>query len=112
DLLADGDRVLVGVSGGKDSYSLLSLLLKIQARAPFRFSLVAVNLDQGHPGFPARMLEDYLASLGVEYRMVKEDTYSIVKRLTPAGKTYCAVCSRLRRGILYNVADQMGRTQI
>jgi tRNA 2-thiocytidine biosynthesis protein TtcA len=112
DLLANGDRVLVGVSGGKDSYSLLSLLLRIQARVPFEFSLVAVNLDQGHPGFPAHRLEDHLKSLGVEYRMVKEDTYSIVKRLTPPGKTFCAVCSRLRRGILYNVAVELGCTKI
>ena len=112
DLLADGDRVLVGVSGGKDSYSLLSLLMKIQARVPFDFSLVAVNLDQGHPGFPARTLESYLESIGVEYRMVKEDTYSIVKRLTPPGKAFCAVCSRLRRGILYNVAVELGCTKI
>jgi tRNA 2-thiocytidine biosynthesis protein TtcA len=112
DLLADGDRILVGMSGGKDSHGLLGLLLKIQARVPFEFSLIAVNLDQGHPGFPAETLRRYFESLGVEYRMLKEDTYSIVKQLTPPGKTYCAVCSRLRRGILYNAAVDLGCTKI
>lgn len=112
DLIEDGDRILVGVSGGKDSYTLLHLLLRLGERSPAKFELVAVNLDQGHPGFPAHRIEEHLVSLGVAYRMVKKDTYSIVKRLTPAGKTYCPVCSRLRRGILYNVAAEIGCTKI
>jgi tRNA 2-thiocytidine biosynthesis protein TtcA len=111
-LIAPGDRLLVGVSGGKDSFTLLHLLMKLQPRSPVKFSLVAVNLDQGHPGFPAKDLERYLASLGVEYRMLAQDTYSTVKRLVPEGKTYCSVCSRLRRGILYGAAREMGCTKI
>lgn len=111
-LVEDGDRILVGVSGGKDSFSLLYLLQRLRERAPVRFDLIACNLDQGHPGFPARQLEHYLRAQGCEVRMLREDTYSAVQRLTPEGKTYCAVCSRLRRGILYTAAQEMGCTKI
>jgi tRNA 2-thiocytidine biosynthesis protein TtcA len=111
-LIEPGDRLLVGVSGGKDSFTLLHLLLAKQRRSPARFSLVAVNLDQGHPGFPAARLEAHLRSLGVDHRMLKQDTYSVVKRLVPEGKTYCSVCSRLRRGILYSTAVEMGCNKI
>lgn len=112
DLIAGGDRILVAVSGGKDSLTLLHLLMRLRERSPIAFSLVAVNLDQGQPGFPAKELERYLGGLGVEYRMVRRDTYSIVKRLTRPGKTYCPVCSRLRRGVLYNVAVELKCTKI
>jgi tRNA 2-thiocytidine biosynthesis protein TtcA len=111
-LIEDGDRILVGVSGGKDSFTLLYLLQRLRERAPVRFDLVACNLDQGHPGFPARALEEYLRAQGCEVRMLREDTYSVVKRLTPEGATACAVCSRLRRGILYSAATAMGCTKI
>jgi tRNA 2-thiocytidine biosynthesis protein TtcA len=111
-LIEDGDRILVGVSGGKDSFTLLYLLQRLRERAPVRFDLIACNLDQGHPGFPARALEEYLVRQGCEVRMLREDTYSVVKRLTPAGATACAVCSRLRRGILYSAATAMGCTKI
>ena len=111
-LIEDGDRILVGISGGKDSFTLLYLLQRLRERAPIRFDLIACNLDQGHPGFPAQRLQEYLRAQGCEVRMLREDTYSVVKRLTPAGATTCAVCSRLRRGILYSAAAEMGCTKI
>jgi tRNA 2-thiocytidine biosynthesis protein TtcA len=112
DLIEEGDRILVAVSGGKDSYTLLHLLMRLRERAPVTFDLVAVNLDQGQPGFPAHVLEQHFRAIGVPYRMLEKDTYSIVKRLVPDGKTTCPVCSRLRRGILYNAAVEMGCTKI
>src|SRR3982751_5343901 len=111
-MIEPGDRILVAVSGGKDSFTLLHLLQILKASAPIDFSLVACNLDQGHPGFPAAELERYLRGTGAEVLMLREDTYSVVKRLVPEGKTACSVCSRLRRGILYNAARQLACTKI
>lgn len=111
-MIEAGDRVMVCMSGGKDSYGLLDILMGLRARAPIDFEIIAVNLDQGHPGFPKHVLPDYLRSLDVPFHIETQDTHAIVKRVIPEGKTMCSLCSRLRRGVLYRVASELGATKI
>ncbi|MCP4186178.1 MAG: tRNA 2-thiocytidine(32) synthetase TtcA [Gammaproteobacteria bacterium] len=111
-MIEDGDLIMVCLSGGADSYTLLDMLLGLRQAAPIRFEIVAVNLDQKQPGFPQQVLPEYLENLGVEYMIVEEDTFSVVQDIIPQGKTTCSLCSRLRRGILYNTAQQLGASKI
>ena len=112
DMIHHGDRVMVCLSGGKDSYALLDVLLSLKAHAPVHFEVVAFNLDQKHPGYPEHVLPDYLSALGVPFRIVEQDTYSVVKRLIPEGDTMCSLCSRMRRGAIYRVAKELGATKV
>jgi tRNA 2-thiocytidine biosynthesis protein TtcA len=112
DMIDEGDRLLVAVSGGKDSYTMLHLLRRLQRKSPVRFALRVVNVDQGHPGYPADVLRQYMAREAYDFTMVEEDTYSIVTQKIPAGKTFCSLCSRLRRGILYRMAKELGCNKI
>ncbi len=111
-LIKDGDTILVCLSGGKDSYTMLDLLLHLQTYAPVKFELIGMHLDQGHPGYPCDIMQDFFESLGIKYHIERQDTYSIVKRVIPEGKTMCGLCSRLRRGIIYKLAKDLKATKI